>query len=96
MLKKMILGVAASLAICSLAYAAVDLNTATQQQLEAVSGLGPAKAKAIVEFRSKNGPFKTTEDVMKVPGIKQGVYNLIKTEVTVGSKQVAATTATKK
>lgn len=89
MLRKLFVVLFASFALISNVFAVVDLNSATQQQLEAVKGIGPTKAKAIVEYRSKNGAFKTVEDIMKVPGIKQGVYNKIKPEVSVGGKLAA-------
>ncbi|MBM5575050.1 helix-hairpin-helix domain-containing protein [Deefgea sp. CFH1-16] len=89
MLKKLFLAVFASFALMSMAFAAVDLNTANQAQLEALSGIGPSKAKDIIDFRTKNGPFKTTEDVMKVPGIKEGTYTKIKGEISVGGKMAA-------
>jgi len=95
MLKKVLLGLFAYLAICNFAFSAVDLNMANQQQLENVNGLGPSKAKAIIEYRSKNGAFKTIEDVMKVPGIKQGVFGKIQSEITVGNKK-SITSASKK
>jgi competence protein ComEA len=65
MLKKMIAGVTLALASMSWVYAAVDVNAADQSQLESVKGLGPAKAKAILEERSKNGPFKDAGDLGK-------------------------------
>ena len=43
------------------AYAAVNINTATQAELETLQGIGPAKAKAIIDHRKKNGPFKSAE-----------------------------------
>ncbi len=52
-----------------LALAAVDVNTATQSQLETLPGIGPSKAIAILEFRNANGPFKAMSDLDKVPGI---------------------------
>jgi competence protein ComEA len=57
----------------------VNLNTATKEQLEALPGIGPTKAKAIIEGR----PYKTTEDVMKVKGIKKGTFNKIKDNIAV-------------
>lgn len=86
MLKKLFIALLASFALMSMAFAAVDLNTATQAQLESLTGIGPAKAKDIIDFRTKNGPFKSAEDIMKVPGIKEGTYAKIKTEVSVGGK----------
>ena len=77
------------------AFAAVDLNTANQAQLESLTGIGPAKAKDIIDFRTKNGPFKSTEDIMKVPGIKEGTYAKIKGEIAVGGKAAAPAKADK-
>jgi competence protein ComEA len=57
----------------------VNLNTASKEQLEALPGIGPKKAQAIIDGR----PYQKTEDVMKVKGIKQGIYNKIKDKITV-------------
>ena len=65
-------------------YAVVDLNTGTQSELETVKGLGPAKAKAIIEYRTKNGPFATVDDLDKVKGFGKASIDKIRTEVTVG------------
>jgi competence protein ComEA len=47
----------------------VDLNLATAAQLDALPGIGPAKAQAIVAYREKHGPFRTGADLAGVPGI---------------------------
>ena len=47
----------------------VNLNTASLDELCTLSGIGPAKAKAIIEFRDANGPFASIEDITKVKGI---------------------------
>ena len=70
------------------AWAAVNANTATAQQLEALNGIGPVKAKAIVDFRTKNGPFKTYADLEKVPGIGPKTLEKLKTELVVGAGAV--------
>jgi competence protein ComEA len=57
----------------------VNINAASKEQLEALPGIGPAKAQAIIDGR----PYKTPEDVMKVKGIKQGTFNKIKDNITV-------------
>jgi competence protein ComEA len=57
----------------------VNLNTASKEQLEALPGIGPKKAQAIIDGR----PYQKTEDVMKVKGIKQGTYDKIKDKITV-------------
>ena len=76
------------------AWAAVNVNTATAQQLEAVKGIGPVKAKAIVDYRSKNGPFKLYADLEKVPGIGPKMLEKQKAELVVsGGAAVPAATA---
>jgi competence protein ComEA len=92
-MKKWLIALFSAFALHSMAFAVVDINTASQTELEAVNGFGPAKAKAIVEYRSKNGPFKTVEDLKKVPGIKDGVFNKVKAEVSVGGKGAAPAAA---
>ena len=71
------------------AFAAVNINTATQEQLETLKGIGPAKAKAIIEYRNKNGEFKTIEDLDKVKGIGAGVIGKIKSEITLTGTSTA-------
>ena len=60
-----------------------NLNTATQQQLEALAGIGPAKASAIITYRDQNGPFKEIEDIQKVSGIGAATFTQIKDSITV-------------
>jgi competence protein ComEA len=52
----------------------VDINTAAKDDLDALPGIGPVKAQAIIEAR----PFKTIEDIMKVKGIKDGEFSKIR------------------
>jgi competence protein ComEA len=53
----------------SSAFAAININTATEQELTALPGIGPSKASAIIEFRTANGPFASVDDLAKVHGI---------------------------
>ena len=62
----------------------IDLNAATAAQLDALPGIGPTTAAAIVAYREKNGPFAKKEDLMKVSGIKQSRYDAVKDLVSVG------------
>lgn len=64
------------LAGINLAFAAVNINTATSAELDAVKGIGPAKAQAIVDYRTKNGPFKSVDDLKNIKGF--GDKNLAK------------------
>jgi competence protein ComEA len=77
-MKKIALLLAALLAYAGTAFAVVNINSASQKQLEELPGVGPAKAKAIIDYRKKNGPFKTTEDIKKVEGIGDATYDQIK------------------
>ncbi len=61
----------------------ININTATETELMALSGVGPSKAKAIIEYRTQNGTFASVENIMQVPGIKEGVYDQIKDSITV-------------
>lgn len=57
--------------------AIVNLNQATQEELDTLPGIGPATAKAIVDYRERNGLFAAKTDLMKVAGIKQSRYDAI-------------------
>ena len=65
------------------AAALVNLNTATQAELEKLPGVGPAMAKTIIEYRQKNGGFKKVEELMNVKGIGEKSFLKLKTLVTV-------------
>ncbi|MCD6455159.1 MAG: helix-hairpin-helix domain-containing protein [Candidatus Aminicenantes bacterium] len=56
----------------------ININTATEAQLVKLPGIGPAKAKRIVETRKKLGGFKRIQDIMKVKGIGEKTFNRIK------------------
>lgn len=60
----------------------LNINFATQQELESLPGIGPTKAKAIIDYREKNGSFLVIEDLMKVSGIGSGTFELLKTSIT--------------
>ena len=64
------------------AMAAVNINTADQGTLESIKGIGPAKAKAIIEYRS-HGKFETVDDLMKVKGFGKKTLEKVKSEITV-------------
>ncbi|MDD5557956.1 MAG: ComEA family DNA-binding protein [bacterium] len=52
----------------------VNINTAGQSGLESLSGIGAKKAALIIRFREENGPFARIEDIRKVPGIGQKIF----------------------
>jgi competence protein ComEA len=89
-MRKLLLALAAML-VSTAAFAAVNINTATKEELVALNGIGPAKAQAILDYRAKNGPYKTVEDVRKVKGIGEKLFARIQPELTVsGPTKVAA------
>ena len=70
-------------AFTSMAFAAVNLNTATKEELDAVKGIGPAKAQAIIDYRSKNGPFKSVDDLKNVKGFGDKTVAKMRSELSV-------------
>ncbi len=56
----------------------INLNSASASDLMSLPGIGESKAEAIISYRSENGAFAKVEDLMQIPGIKEGVYSKIK------------------
>ena len=71
--------------LAALAAGPVDINTADAAALEQVKGIGPSRAKAIVEYRRANGPFAKVDDLVRVPGIGDKAVGKLRDQVTVGS-----------
>jgi competence protein ComEA len=68
----------------------VNLNTATQAQLETLPGIGAKAAERILEFRQKNGAFKKVEDLMNVKGIGEKNFLKLKPFITVSPQKTDA------
>lgn len=83
-MKKLLGGLLLSLFCAVSAWAAVDLNKANQAELESVKGVGPKKAKAILDYRDKNGPFKSVDDLAKVKGFGKSSVDKVRKEFSVG------------
>jgi competence protein ComEA len=66
------------------AFAALNLNTATKEELIALPGIGPAKAQAILDYRAAHGAFKSVEELKDVKGIGAKRFEKLKPELTVG------------
>ena len=61
----------------------IDINTATKEQLMTLAGIGESKAMAIIAYREEHGKFKKIEDIMNITGIKNGVFDKIKSQIRV-------------
>ena len=61
----------------------VNLNTADMEQLMTLTGIGESKAHDILNYREQSGGFRTKEDLMQIPGIKERVFEKIKDQITV-------------
>lgn len=62
----------------------VDINTASAEELQRLPGIGPSKASSIIAYREEHGAFTMIDDVMQVPGIKEGTFAKICDHITVG------------
>lgn len=61
----------------------ININTATAEELEFLPGIGPAKAQAIVDYRSSSGLFSDPAGIMNVSGIGPKTYEKFKDKITV-------------
>lgn len=61
----------------------ININTATEEELDSLPGIGPSTAAKIVSFRENSGKFKKIEDIMNVPGIGESKFRDIKDFITV-------------
>ena len=61
----------------------ININTADAMKLMELPGVGEAKAASIIEYRTTNGSFQTIEELMKIPGIKEGLFQKVSSLITV-------------
>lgn len=61
----------------------VNINTADASALKSLSGIGDAKAQAILAYREEHGSFSSIEEIMQVPGIKESTFSAIKDKIAV-------------
>lgn len=61
----------------------VNINTATQAELETLTGIGPSTALKIIKYREENGKFKTIEEIKNVSGVGDSKFEAIKDEICV-------------
>lgn len=80
-----------SLLIAFPAFAAVNLNTATAEELQTIHGIGPKKAQAIIAYRKAHGPFKSIDELDNVPGFGEKTIARIRGELTLDQKPSSKT-----
>jgi competence protein ComEA len=85
-MKKLLLVFAMWFAMSGAAMAIVNINTATKEELTSLKGVGDKRAQEIIDYRKKNGNFKSVDDLEKVPGIGPGLMKQIRSQVTVTGK----------
>lgn len=61
----------------------VDINNASEAELTSITGIGSSRAQAIIKYRQEHGSFNRIEDIMKVNGIKDGLFSKIKDKIIV-------------
>ena len=68
------------------ALAPLDINTADVESLQTLNGIGPALAQRIIDYRDKNGPFRSLEDLLQVKGIGESTLEGFRDRVTVAAE----------
>lgn len=99
-MKKLLLAFITFVISTSIAMATVNLNTATKDELDGVKGIGPVKAQSIIDYRKKNGSFKSVDELENVKGFGSKSVKKVRSELTVAgispAKPVAVKAADKK
>ena len=87
-MKKLFLALIMCVALAGTAAAVVNINTASKEELTTIKGIGDKRAQEIIDYRKKNGDFKSVDELEKVPGIGPGTMKQIRANVTVSGDTV--------
>ena len=61
----------------------ININSASEDELQNITGIGPSKASAIIQYREEQGPFSSVEDLMNISGIGEKTFEKMKDQVTI-------------
>jgi competence protein ComEA len=87
-MRKLLLALVIWFALYGVGIAAVNINTATKEELTTLKGIGDKRAQDIIDYRTKNGSFKSVDELEKVPGIGPGTMKQIRSQLTTTGKTV--------
>lgn len=59
----------------------VNINAASKEELQTLSGVGPSRAETIIQYRTEHGPFRKLEDLMKISGIGEKTFTKLKDQI---------------
>ena len=93
---KRLFSVAAVLFAAAPAFAAVNLNTAQQSELQRTKGLDKHKAKAIIDYRNQNGAFESIDELEKVRGFDHATIEKLKPQLALSGPPVTPPAAPEK
>ena len=88
-MKKMLLAFVTFLSFSLSALAGVNINTATQAELESLDGIGPVKAQAIINYRKKHGSFKSVDELEKVEGVGPVTLQNVRKDISISGSTTA-------
>lgn len=80
-MKKLLITLVTMLAFTGVAHAFVNINTATQEELQSLPGISAARAKAIIDYRTKAGAFRSTDDLENVDSLID--MRTLRTDITI-------------
>ncbi len=82
-MKKVFMTIMVIMFLATSAFAKININTATVQELETLPGIGTSKAEAIVKYREEHGKFKAKDELVQVKGIGDKIVEKISKDIEV-------------